>query len=94
MELVYRRDEMSHRILEQILTEGGRFGGLHVNDTSNYEGRWGVIVVRSATVVSSITGSITNFPTSLEPGEIFMGSFTQLQLTSGAVILYNDGSDV
>ncbi len=72
-----------------------RSGGVIIGDTATHTGKFGEIQALSATVVATIvtvspgilTGVVTAIP--IPAGTSIFGNFTEITLTSGKVIAYN-----
>tara|TARA_R110000824_G_scaffold107922_1_gene254628 strand:+ start:195 stop:455 length:261 start_codon:yes stop_codon:yes gene_type:complete len=75
----------------------GLNGGAYINDTATHTGTWFAIQATEATVLATQASNITNLDdictgqdaTELAAGMVLYGSFTSIDLTSGAVIAYN-----
>ena len=75
----------------------GLNGGIYINGTDVVTGTWFAIQATEATVLAAQASNITNLDdictgedaTSLAAGMVLYGSFTSIDLTSGAVIAYN-----
>ena len=75
----------------------GLNGGAYLNDTAVHTGTWFAIQATEATVLAAQASNITNLDnictgtdaTELAAGMVLYGSFTSIDLTSGAVIAYN-----
>mgnify|MGYP003638892484 CR=1 FL=1 len=75
----------------------GLNGGIYINGTDVVTGTWFAIQATEATVLAAQASNITNLDdictgqdaTELAAGMVLYGSFTSIDLTSGAVIAYN-----
>jgi hypothetical protein len=75
----------------------GLNGGAYLNDTATHTGNWFALQATVATVIATQASNITNLDdictgqdaTELAAGTVLYGSFTSIDLTSGAVIAYN-----
>ena len=75
----------------------GLNGGIYINGTDVVTGTWFAIQATEATVLAAQASNITDLDnictgtdaTELAAGTVLYGSFTSIDLTSGAVIAYN-----
>ena len=75
----------------------GLNGGIYINGTDVHTGNWFALQATVATVLAAQASNITNLDdictgqdaTELAAGMVLYGSFTSIDLTSGAVIAYN-----
>ena len=75
----------------------GLNGGAYLNDTAVHTGTWFAIQATEDTVIQAQASNITNLDNICQPvdnitlaaGMVLYGSFTSIDLTSGAVIAYN-----
>ena len=75
----------------------GLNGGAYINDTATHTGNWFAIQATEASVLATQASNITNLDdictgedaTELAAGTVLYGNFTSIDLTSGAVIVYN-----
>ena len=75
----------------------GLNGGIYINGTAVVTGTWFAIQATEATVIQAQASNITNLDNICQPvdnitlaaGMVLYGSFTSIDLTSGAVIAYN-----
>ena len=75
----------------------GLNGGQYLNSTDGTTGNWIAIQATEATVIQAQASNITNLDNICQPvdnitlaaGMVLYGSFTSIDLTSGAVIAYN-----
>jgi hypothetical protein len=65
-------------------------GGQVISDTSSTTGTWFRIDALADTVFTTLTGNVSNIgSTTLKAGQSLHGSFTVIELSSGAVVAYN-----
>ena len=75
----------------------GLNGGIYINGTDVVTGNWFAIQATEATVIQAQSSNITDLDNICQPvdnitlaaGMVLYGSFTSIDLTSGAIIAYN-----
>ena len=75
----------------------GLNGGIYINGTDVTTGNWFAIQATEDTVIQAQASNITNLDNICQPvdnvtlsaGTVLYGSFTSIDLTSGAVVAYN-----
>jgi len=65
-------------------------GGTVYSDTSSHTGNWFRVTALADATFTSLTGNVTGLSsTVLKAGHSLHGTFTALELASGAVVVYN-----